>query len=433
MCKKPGGRGHPYPSLTRWELLRTVPCTFPMPKRRSKSAKSRTPFLLGVIAALALTLFAGGELFSWSRGDSGRLWIASHLGLGDRAHMVRLVGKQVRQTLERAGVPRESVTETVLNNPKGPALRWRVILPREGSPLQLNSAITRSLDAVGAKVISGREANLDGGGLAVTLKVGLSRLPTHELILVRPGRPESRPTLPGQKPEVDEPNGRIALVLFGMGDDPELSRKVCRRTEAFSVAIPAADPRGRQVMELARAANREIVLQVPMEPERYPRVNPGPATLLVTMKPQKIESLARRYLKEADGVVAMANLMGEFATQDETFMRAVYAAVKRANMSFLHVQPAPRSVCRALASQEGVAYDEPDAFIDEPSKRVGDKALDRAWDAALKAARQREHAIILLRVTPTSAAWLDRALAPGRLKGLALVPLTQVIRRPAMQ
>ncbi len=404
-----------------------------MPKRRSKTATSRTPFLLGVLAVLILALFAGGELFSWSRADSGRLWIASHLGLGDRPHLVRLVGRQVRQALEHAGVPRTSVTETVLTDSKGPALRWRVELPRESSPMQLNSAITRSLEAVGGQVISGRETNLDGGGLAVTLRVGMSRRATHELVLVRPGRPVSKPGKSGAKPELDEPQGRVALVLFGMGDDPVLARSVCRRPEAFSVAVPAADTRGRAIMQAARAANREIVLQVPMEPERYPRVNPGPATLLVNMKPQQVESLARRYLKDADGVVAMANLMGEFATQDETFMRAVYAAVKRANMSFLHVQPAPRSVCRSLASQEGVAYDEPDALIDGEAKREGEKALDHAWDVALKAAREREHAIILLRVTPTSAAWLDRAFAPKRMEGLTLVPLTQVIRRPAMR
>ena len=342
-------------SLTPREGLRTVPITFPMSKRRAKKTESRTPFLLGVLAVLALLLFAGGEIFTWSRSDSGRLWIAAHTGIGDRPHLVRLVGKQVHQALDRAGVPRASLTETILTDPKGPALRWRVALEREGSPMQLNSAITRSLESAGAKVISGRESNLDGGALMVTLLVGLANRPTHEIQLVRPGQRVESDTPGRGKAAVaaEEPEARIALVLFGMGEDAELSRSVCRRSETFSVAVPADDDRGRAVMKEARGAHREIVLQIPMEPERYPRVNPGPATLLVNMSPQRIESLTRRYLKEADGVVAMANLMGEFATQDETFMTAVYAALKRANMSFLHVQPAPRSVCRALAATQG--------------------------------------------------------------------------------
>ena len=92
--------------LTPREGLRTVPVTFPMPKRRAKKTETRTPFLLGVLAVLALLLFAGGEFFTWSRSDSGRLWIAAHTGIGDRPHMVRLVGKQVHQALDRAGIPR---------------------------------------------------------------------------------------------------------------------------------------------------------------------------------------------------------------------------------------------------------------------------------------------------------------------------------------
>lgn len=402
-----------------------------MPKRRSKSSKSRTPLLLGVLALLAVLLFAGGELFSWARGDSGRLWIAAHTGIGDRPHLVRLVGRQVHQALDRAGVARSSITETVLSDPQGPALRWRVELSPEGSPMQLNSAITRSLESVGAKVLSGSESELAGGGLQVKLRVGLAKGATHEVVLVRPGRipTTDNSALAGG---AAHPSTRVALVLFGMSEDLDLARRVCRRSEPFTVAVPAADQAGRAVMKEARSVLREIVLQVPMEPVGYPRENPGPATLLVNMNPQKIETLARRYLKEADGVVAMANLKGEFATQDETFVQAVYAAVKQANMSFLHVQAAPRSVCRALASREGVAYDQPDVLLDGETKPGREKTLDRAWDLAIEEARERGHAIILLRVTPQSAAWLDRALAPKRLEGVTLVPLTKVIRRPAM-
>jgi hypothetical protein len=36
----------------------------------------------------------------------------------------------------------------------------------------------------------------------------------------------------------------------------------------------------------------------------------------------------------------------------------------------------------------------------------------------------------LLRVTPNSAPWLDRAFAAKRLEGAELVALTDVIRRP---
>ena len=408
-----------------------------MPKRRSsKSSPSSTPRILAVLAVIALLLFAGGELFSWSRADSGRLWWAAHTGLGDRPHLVRIVGKQVHAALDRFGVPRSGIQETVLepggSGSGGAAMRWRVELPRESSPTQLNAAISRAVESVGARVLSGRESILDGGGQAVTLRVGLQRRATHEIVLIRPGRVEPKPTRGEPVPLPAEPLARLALVLFGIGEDQALAAQVCGRAEVFSVAVPAVDLHGRAVMKLARKSNREIVLQIPMEPERYPRQNPGPGTLLVNMSPRRIENDARRYLEEADGVVAAANLMGSFATQDETFMTAVYAAVKRANMSFLHIQPAPRSVCRTLAATQGIAYDEPDALLDAEARHNDLRALDRSWDAALEAARTRGHAIVLVRVTAATAKWMDAALAPKRLEGVVLSPLTQVIRRPAL-
>ena len=45
-----------------------------MPKRRSSSAKRRAPAqFLGVLAALALTVFLVGELYAFVTGDFGRV------------------------------------------------------------------------------------------------------------------------------------------------------------------------------------------------------------------------------------------------------------------------------------------------------------------------------------------------------------------------
>src|SRR5262249_6874653 len=161
----------------------------------------------------------------------------------------------------------------------------------------------------------------------------------------------------------------------------------------------------------------EVVLFVPMEPENYPRVNPGPATLLVSMPPGRIEQSLRHDLEIAGPVVAVANLMGSFATQDEPFMTAVYRALRRANLPFLHVAGVPRSVCRPLASRIGAAYDEPDATLDIGGHRADPHALDRAWTAAIERAKERGSALVLVRLTAASAAWLDHAFADKRLTG----------------
>ena len=129
-------------------------------------------------------------------------------------------------------------------------------------------------------------------------------------------------------------------------------------------------------------------------------------------------------------MVAVANLMGSFATQDEPFMTAIYTELRRAHLPFLHIGAVPRSVCRVLASRVGAAYDEPDVMVDYEARRGTLKTLDKAWSAALERARKRGNALVLLRITARTAPWLEQALSTKRLDGVVLAPLTTVIRRP---
>jgi len=396
-----------------------------MPKRRSSPSRSRAPLILVALAALALILFLAGELFAFLTSDNGRLVVARHLHVGERARLVRIVGKRIREGLASAGVPADHVQEQVLPAGGGPALRWSVDLPREGSPLQLNYAVTRAVERGGASVLSARERPGENGSLRVTMRIGLPGRPTHELVIVRAGR------LALAAPGVVE--ARVALVLYGLGEEPALAKTLLAGTETFAVAVSATGEGHEALLRAVHATHREVVLQIPMEPENYPRVNPGPGTLLVNMPARRIEGLAHDYLRSAAPVTAVSNLMGSFATQDEPFMSALYQELRRAGVSFLHVAPVPRAVCKPLAAQLGVAYDEPTRMIDAETRAKKPVALERSWKVALEHARLHGHAVVLMRVTPLSAKWLQSARAHAKPGEWTLVPLASVLHRPGGQ
>lgn len=111
-------------------------------------------------------------------------------------------------------------------------------------------------------------------------------------------------------------------------------------------------------------------------------------------------------------------------------MTAIYDELRRSQLPFLHVNAVPRSVCRALASRVGAAYDEPDLVIDSEARSGNANSLDRAWAEALSHARERGASIVMLRITRKSAPWLSRALDPKKLGDVQLVPISAVIRRP---
>jgi polysaccharide deacetylase 2 family uncharacterized protein YibQ len=219
-------------------------------------------------------------------------------------------------------------------------------------------------------------------------------------------------------------------VLFAASEDESLLVATCARGETFAVMAAPGDHGRNPVIKAAHQRQRELVLYMPMEPENYPRNDPGPATLTVSMPAGRIEQGLRREIDRAAPVVAVANLMGQFATRDEPFMEAVYRELRRAGLPFLHVNAVPRSVCRSIAPRVGAAYDQPDLIMDGVANRGDTRALDAAWKDAVTMTTERGHAIVLMRLTPRTAEWLDRAFSAKRLEGVELVPLTSVIRRP---
>ena len=390
-----------------------------MPKRKTRP-RVLAPRVLGLLAATALGLFLIGETVRALRSDAGRLAVARTVGLGDRADLLRLVGKQLHLGLASVGVPRDSVTETPLEQSAAP-VRWRIGLRPTASLLQANYALTRTLEDHGAVVLEGGERWTDDGDQVVRLLVGLPRRPTHEVLIVR--------RRAGPEDAVSDP-ARVALVLYGFGEDAVQADSFFALPAPFAVAVVPGTKASERLLLHARERQREVVLHLPLEPLNYPRINPGPGTLLVSMKPRRISATVRRYLDQAGTVAAVANHMGSLATQDMTVMTAVYRELKRRHVPFLHVAPAAGAVCKSLAADMGVNYAEPDAVVDREARRSETRALDRRWNALLKEARARGRLVVMLRATPLTKRWLPRALEPRRLGGVSVVPLGSLLSKP---
>jgi polysaccharide deacetylase 2 family uncharacterized protein YibQ len=386
-----------------------------MPKTKPKDSDSFRGSIFLAIAALVL--FVAGEGVILARTDAGRLTSARYFGAGDEARTTQLVGRQLHRALEATGIPRDSVRETVTDHGE-PRVRWRVGLGPGDSALQANYAITRTLETQGATVFSGREEQARGAQ-QVVLVAGVGKRATHEVVLVRPAR-----VAPGQRAPS---GGRLALILYGFGDEPAAALPFFDIERPFAVALP---PGTETVFRAAREKGREIVLHLPLEPINYPQVNPGPGAVLVTMKPSHVSALTRKYLDQAGPVSAVANLMGSMATQDVTVMTAVFRTLRERSVPFLHVTPAAGAVCRSLASDVGVEYAEPDVVIDAEARGKDRRALDRSWARALEDTRRRGRSIVMLRATDMTRGWLPDALSEARLGGVEIVPVAALVRRP---
>lgn len=378
--------------------------------------------MLILLGIAAVALFLVGEGVRLVRSDTWRVALARFTGSGDPARLTQTLGREIRDGLTAVGVPRDSIADAVLE--KGPApIRWRVGLGPEASLIQANYAVTRRVTEAGGRVFGGREARGRHGEPTVTLLLGAGNRPTHEVVLARMPRETADEPAPRET--------RLAVVVYGFGDDPAAADKFFALGRPFAVAIVPGAKTSGAMFRAAHARQREVVLHLPLEPVNYPQLDPGPGALLVTMKPAKIQGAVRRYVDQSGGVIAVANHMGSLATQDMAVMGAVYAELKRRRLPFIHVQPAAGAVCRPLAADLGVVYDEPGDVIDAEARMAQPAALDRRWKTVLAEAKARGRMAVWIRATPHTLAWLPGALGTKRLGEVKLVPLSAVLRRPA--
>jgi polysaccharide deacetylase 2 family uncharacterized protein YibQ len=385
-----------------------------MPRRKAAGFRLSRP--LATLAISALLIFVGGEALLLARSERGQVALARNFGVGDRARITQLLGRRIRTALGEVGVTADSIRETVHEDGRA-AVRWRIGLTSGASTIQANHAIARVLEAAGGEVLSGREGWTERGTATVTLLVGLPRLPTHELVMERdPQVAEAAPREPA----------RMAVVIYGFGEEEARADSFFATPAPFAVAVVAGLKSSPAVFRSAHEHGREVVLQLPLEPINYPQVNPGPGTLTVTMKPSRIVAEVRRYLDQARPVAAVANHMGSLATQDMTVMSAVYRELRKSRLPFVHVTPVAGAVCKSLASDLGISYEEPDVVIDASDRA----ALERRWSAALKEAEARGALFVMVRATPASLGWLRRALDPKRMQGVSVVPPSTLLRRP---
>lgn len=133
------------------------------------------------------------------------------------------------------------------------------------------------------------------------------------------------------RPFADDGRPKIALVIGGLGLNADATRQAIDTlppevTLSFS---PYAD--GLQgLVDRARAAGHEVMIEVPMEPFDYPDTDPGPYTLIAAADPGEISHKLDWLMSRATGYFAMTNAFGaKFMGQDKAMAPFVQALRQR--------------------------------------------------------------------------------------------------------
>lgn len=158
--------------------------------------------------------------------------------------------------------------------------------------------------------------------------------------------------------------GRVAIIIDDLGRGAGQVRQLLKIGQPLTFAILPGEPHSGEVAGLAHAAGREVLLHLPMEPQGYPKINPGPDALLVAQSDAELRERLAGLLSRVPQAVGVNNHMGSRFTEDERGMATVMSLLGERHLFFVDSLTSSGSIGRSAAAGAGVAYLRRDVFLD---------------------------------------------------------------------
>lgn len=238
-------------------------------------------------------------------------------------------------------------------------------------------------------------------------------------------KPRPAPTSPAPPPEkAPAPaRARIAIVIDDLGNDREALERIARWPFAVGGAVLPGLAGSADAARRLAASGKEVLLHLPMEPDGYPAVQPGPGVILRSDDDEKIAHTLIDDLATVPGAVGVNNHMGSAATADPRVMRAVVRVLAERGLFLLDSRTSEATVARRVADEAALPAVSRRVFLDAVPKA---SAIERAYRELLSTAKREGEAIAIGHPHPATLDLLERELP--RLEGVRLVRVSELVR-----
>jgi polysaccharide deacetylase 2 family uncharacterized protein YibQ len=203
--------------------------------------------------------------------------------------------------------------------------------------------------------------------------------------VVQPQRETAPVVLPVEKIPEKPVIGRIVLILDDWGYNLKNRSFVTDNDFHVTLSILPFKSFSTEVARLANNKNKDVIVHMPMEPLNKENYGLEENTLLVTMNKTTVVRTLDAAFQTVPFARGISNHMGSKATEDARLMKIIMEYLKKRGMFFLDSFVTPRTVCRKLAKNAGVAFAARDIFIDNENDAVYIRA--QLLKLALKAKR----------------------------------------------
>ena len=218
---------------------------------------------------------------------------------------------------------------------------------------------------------------------------------------------------------------RIAVVVDDLGARRDVFDGLREIRRPLTVAVLPGLPLSEWTAREALQSGMEVLLDLPMEPYRFPEVDPGPGALLMAMSAQEMQAQIGAHLASVPGAVGVTNHMGSRMTEDRAHMRTVLEVIAGRRLFLVDGLTSNLSVAYDEAKAQGLRAGRRQVIVDHGAGESGDRVR---WDEVAWWAETRGEVIVIAHGHPLTARLLREYVPRWESRGMRLVPVSQLAR-----
>ena len=157
---------------------------------------------------------------------------------------------------------------------------------------------------------------------------------------------------------------KVAIIIDDIGYERRVAEKFLSLDAVFTFSVFPHSPFQQRIIRKARAKGFEIMLHLPMEPNEYPEVDPGPDALLTSMSPDELIEQLNKNLDAVPLIKGVNNHMGSKMTTESTQLYQIFSVLKQRGLFFVDSLTTSESLCKPSARLLQIPFARRDVFLD---------------------------------------------------------------------
>lgn len=250
------------------------------------------------------------------------------------------------------------------------------------------------------------------------IKIRLNGLLTHTLNLKAGENTDGTSEL-----ETKKALPKVAIVIDDMGVNYRHAQCFIAFKAPLALSVLPFQKYSQKVAQAGYKAGKVIMLHMPMEPAQYPKINPGPEALLMSMSRGETLDSLRTAIKDIPNVVGVNNHMGSRLTEDAERMAWILEELKTQGLFFFDSRTTTRSRAYDLALKLGVKTASRHVFLDNIQEW---EAISIQVRRLVALARQTGEAIAIGHPYPITCQVLEKEYN-FLISKVDLVPITELL------